>query len=317
MVPADVDLALRREAMAWLEFRTQDGLEPITWEELREFTFRGEKRPLKDRQLGIYKPRGLEAALSITTTFRAPGRERPYEDRPGEDGLLRYKWQGENPDTFTNRGLRIAMERRLPLIWFWGVAPGVYKTIFPVYLVAEEPAQHQFVVATDGLQNIESTGRSMDEITRRYALEETRRRLHQPVFRSMVMQAYRTQCAVCRLRHARLLDAAHIVADSEDVGIAAVRNGLAMCKIHHAAYDTGILGVSPDYIVSIREDILDEVDGPILEHGLKRLHGEELRVIPTVRAQRPDRELLARHFEEFRAATTAPVPRVDIAFGEL
>lgn len=301
--------------MSWLAFRTQDGLDPISWDELREFTFLGEKQPLKDRQLGIYKPRGLDTALSITTTYRAPGRERPYEDTPGPDGLLRYQWQGEDPSTFTNRGLRTAMQRRLPLIWFWGIAPGVYKAIFPVYLVEEEVERRQFVVATDGLQNIESTGLSMDEVTRRYARAETWRRLHQPVFRGMVMQAYETQCAVCRLRHSRLLDAAHIVRDRDEHGIASVRNGLAMCKIHHAAYDTGILGISPDYEVAIREDILEEVDGPILEHGLKRLHGEQLRVIPRSRATRPSPELLQIHFEEFRNATVPAPPRVDIAFG--
>ena len=129
------------------------------------------------------------------------------------------------------------------------------------------------------------------------------------------MQAYETQCAVCRLRHSRLLDAAHIVRDRDEHGIASVCNGLAMCKIHHAAYDTGILGISPDYEVAIREDILEEVDGPILEHGLKRLHGEQLRVIPRSRAARPSPELLQIHFEEFRNATVSAPPRVDIAFG--
>ncbi|MGF1661890.1 MAG: HNH endonuclease, partial [Kineosporiaceae bacterium] len=37
-----------------------------------------------------------------------------------------------------------------------------------------------------------------------------RRRLHQPVFRARVIQAYTTRCAVCALAHASLLDAAHI-----------------------------------------------------------------------------------------------------------
>lgn len=32
------------------------------------------------------------------------------------------------------------------------------------------------------------------------------------------------------------IDAAHIVEDGHELGIAAVRNGLALCKIHHAAF---------------------------------------------------------------------------------
>ena len=80
-----------------------------------------------------------------------------------------------------------------------------------------------------------------------------------------------------------------------------MRNGLALCKIHHAAYDSRILGVSPDLVVQIRADILDETDGPLLEHGLKRLHGQPLRTVPRRVPERPDRELLALRFERFRA----------------
>ncbi|WFR74686.1 HNH endonuclease signature motif containing protein [Prescottella defluvii] len=59
------------------------------------------------------------------------------------------------------------------------------------------------------------------------------------------MRAYETRCAVCSLAHGSLLDAAHIVSDGHDAGIASVRNGLALCKIHHAAFDVRILGITP------------------------------------------------------------------------
>ncbi|WP_349304451.1 HNH endonuclease [Rhodococcus qingshengii] len=40
--------------------------------------------------------------------------------------------------------------------------------------------------------------------------------------------------------------------------VATVRNGLAMCKIHHAAFDVHILGISPDLMVAIRRDLLED-----------------------------------------------------------
>ena len=137
---------------------------------------------------------------------------------------------------------------------------------------------------------------------RRYIRQETTRRLHQPVFRAMVMRAYETRCAVCELRHGVLLDAAHIVEDRDERGIASVRNGLALCKIHHAAYDARILGLTPELRVEIRDDILHEVDGPLLEHGLKGLHGQPLRVVPARRAERPDPALLQVQYDRFRSA---------------
>ena len=54
------------------------------------------------------------------------------------------------------------------------------------------------------------------------------------------------------LRHHELLEAAHIVADSDPEGEPVVSNGLALCKLHHAAFDANILGVHPDYRVEVR-----------------------------------------------------------------
>ncbi|MDN5930494.1 MAG: HNH endonuclease [Pseudonocardia sp.] len=190
----------------------------------------------------------------------------------------------------------------VPLIWFFGISPGVYEPIYPVFVVAEEPELQQFVIAPDEVRGIVEPGAPVDENLRRYVLRQTRQRLHQPVFRATVLHAYGTRCAVCALRHAELLDAAHIVPDREEGGIASVRNGLALCKIHHAAYDVSVLCIRPDLVVEIRADLLAEIDGPMLEHGLKARHGQPLMVRPQRRADRPDVELLEQRYAAFRDA---------------
>ena len=91
---------------------------------------------------------------------------------------------------------------------------------------------------------------------RSYNTIQTITRLHQRSFRERVLRAYQNQCTLCRLRHKELLDAAHIIADSEDSGEPVIQNGLSLCKIHHAAYDKHILGITPDYIIKVRTDIL-------------------------------------------------------------
>jgi hypothetical protein len=88
-----------------------------------------------------------------------------------------------------------------------------------------------------------------------------------------VLTAYQESCSICSLRHVQLLDAAPIIPDGEERGNAVVTNGLSLCKIHHAAFDTNILGIRPDYSIEIRDDILLEVDGPMLKHGLQAHHG--------------------------------------------
>ena len=79
-------------------------------------------------------------------------------------------------------------------------------------------------------------------------------------------------------------------------------NGLALCKIHHTAYDQNMLGVSPDYKVSINREVLAEVDGPMLKHGLQEMHGRTI-TLPARNVDRPDRELLAWRWERFNAPT--------------
>lgn len=187
------------------------------------------------------------------------------------------------------------------MIWFVGVAPGVYEPIYPVWIVADEPEQLQFALALDEGQRLITPGGSVTVDTRRYVERINRARLHQPMFRARVLAAYDTRCTVCRLRHAELLDAAHIIADSKPHGDPVVPNGLALCKIHHAAFDTNIMGVRPDLTVHIRHDILDEIDGPMLRHGLQGMHNERLQP-PRTRTARPSPDRLEERYADFLSA---------------
>ena len=129
-----------------------------------------------------------------------------------------------------------------------------------------------------------------------------KQRLHQPAFRARVISAYETKCAICRLSHGRLLDAAHITPDSDEASSTSVTNGLSLCKIHHAAYDINIVGIDPDYTVHVRSDILSETDGPMLEHGIKEMDKAKLWV-PPLAEKKPDPARLEMRFKEFSGQT--------------
>jgi len=133
---------------------------------------------------------------------------------------------------------------------------------------------------------------------RAYVTSTVRSRLHQRLFRERVIEAYHTTCAFCRLRHRELLDAAHIIPDSEPL----ITNGLALCNLHHAAFDSLMLGVSPDYVIRVRTDILEEEDGPLLLHGLKELEGTTIQ-LPKQRDQWPSRDALAWKFAHYSTHT--------------
>lgn len=136
-----------------------------------------------------------------------------------------------------------------------------------------------------------------DPLERRYAVRETRVRLHQARFRGRVVPAYRSQCAICTLKELRLLDAAHILADVQEHGEPTVQNGLSLCAIHHRAFDQNLVGVSPDYMVHVSRRLLEDDDGPMLDL-LKGFHEVALHV-PARAADRPDRDRLDARFARF------------------
>jgi putative restriction endonuclease len=296
---ADLDMRLRAAMFDHLSRVSALHPDGVPSEVINSFVFEGVQTRLIV-QPGIRKPAQLDAALTIRTTWTRPGEEAPYADEVGPDGSLRYKWRGTDPDHPDNRALREAMRRRAPLAYFYPVARGVYQAIYPVYLVDEDHAAHEFAVDLGAYPDVvdDRSGPSLD---RRYARRLTLQRLHQVLFRPRVLRAYDTRCALCRLRHAPLLDAAHILPDHHPNGEPIVPNGLAMCKIHHAAYDANIIGIRPDRVVDVRHDVLAEIDGPMLRHGLQEMHGATI-FMPRSRRDQPDPARLEERYEQFRNA---------------
>lgn len=245
-----------------------------------------------DYSRGIRNPQSLSATLSVVSSP-----DGPYQDMPQENGLMEYHYRAGGVDG-DNRKLRVAYEDRLPIILFLKPEANYYVPIAPVYVVGDDPERRVFTLALNEVAEVQFDGGQPSSLPRSYVERVVRQRLHQPMFRGMVLRAYRVQCAVCRFRHGELLDAAHIIADAHAEGHAIVTNGMALCKMHHAAYDGNFLGISGDYRVHINRDLLEEVDGPMLKHGLQEMHGTTI-VLPVRRNLRPKRESLDQRFEDF------------------
>ncbi|MDP9888294.1 HNH endonuclease [Pseudarthrobacter enclensis] len=298
----DFDTRLRAEAFSWLTNKMRRGPEYLAYSEIQKFIFDGRPVPLKDRVKGIWKPAILSSALSITTTYRPPGVERPYDDLIHKsDGLLRYKWNGMKRDEATNRALRSAMEEGVPLIWFFAVGKGVFKPVFPVYAVAEEEEAQQFIVNADASHVAAQIEAEQPGSMSKNQKVKVRNELFSAVFRGTVMRAYRSRCAVCSFRHGPMLEATKIIKEIDHGAGAAVTNGIALCVFHRSALEVGALGIQPDLVVQVRPALMREDGGPMLRYGLQELHGKRISV-PSVRAERPRQDLLERAFERFRQA---------------
>lgn len=307
----NIDHQVRLAAFSWLTDQARIHGDVLPREILAQgFEFEGQRVPLVGPQ-GIFKPKLIpQVPLSITTTPKGP-----YDDSFGSDGFLLYRYRGTNPQHRDNAGLRMALFKKTPLVYFHGIVPGKYLAVWPAYIVGDQPDSLIFKVALEDPAYIQTSlerqderedGRLLssdtgEEARRAYLTASVRHRLHQSGFRERVLNAYKGQCAFCRLRHRDLLEAAHIIPDGEPEGKPIVRNGISLCKFHHAAFDKYLLGLRPDYVIEVRRDILEEEDGPMLLHGLQGLHMKKMYV-PRLDRSRPNPDFLDWRYQRFRNA---------------
>ena len=260
------------------------------------FPFRGNRVPFLNHQKGIYRAAAQRgpAALSIVTSFKSP-----YDDAEVPEGIL-YAYRSGPIDQPDNRALRATHELHVPFVYFVATRPGWYKPLYPCFALIDDVGARRVLIAPGRMTGPFDERHAVlieDAGERRYAVREVRVRMHQARFRGQILLAYDTRCAICKLKEARLLDAAHIVGDLEETGDPLIPNGLSLCSIHHRAYDQDLVGVSPDYEVRVSPRLLEEDDGPMLEL-LKEFHTAPIS-LPVRRAWRPDRERLALRFERF------------------
>lgn len=297
------DNKIRLAVFDWLTSQREEHGEALPRASLTNFELDGVRIPLLGPS-GIWKPAVCGLPISITTVVAGP-----YSDVfDSGAGVLRYAYRGTDPAHRDNVGLRRAMKERVPLVYFHAIEPGLYAAAYPVFVVGDDPQALTFSMQVDDLgaalaaATDHAVAAEDPEPRRAYVTATFRRRLHQVAFRERVLRAYQDRCALCRLRHLELLDAAHITADSDPEGEPVVSNGLALCKLHHAAFDRFFFTVRPDYVIEVRPSILEEHDGPMLFVGLQQIHGAQIH-LPARSHQRPDPARLEKRYVDFLHAS--------------
>lgn len=270
------------------------------------FIFEGSRIPLVNPQRGIFKPKEMKFLLSIRTVFPKPKGKIWYEDQIDIHKKIfenlesiDYAFMGTNPNAADNKWLREAYQNKVPVIYFLGIAPGQYQAIAPVFIGGwdENALKAKVFFGKPDWKEVVLPETSEE---RRYAFQIVKRRVHQGQFRESMLTAYKGRCALSGIPERRLLDAAHIIPDTDpELGQPVISNGLLLSKIHHAAFDGHLIGIDPDYGLHVSKRLLDQNDGPTLE-ALKQLGGRKLR-LPKRKQDYPDRERLAVRYEEFKA----------------
>ena len=123
---------------------------------------------------------------------------------------------------------------------------------------------------------------------RRWAVTQTRRALRALDFSERVLSAYRNRCAMCGMQ-LRLLDGAHILPVADPDSTDETANGVALCTLHHRAYDKGLVTFDTNHRIHLNENRFETLRLEGLAGGVESFC-EGLREIidlPVERRSRP------------------------------
>ncbi|MEQ6889006.1 HNH endonuclease [Halomonas sp. CS7] len=302
----NIDLRIRQAAFKRLEAISQAPSGDVSWNAIAEpLPFDDGAIYLASRAIGIFKPKQMpDGILSIKTVVPKQGRTNIYADGTSDEGGFWYSLEAGGLTKSANRQLMISYERKDPIIYLIGVAPGRYFPLWPCIIDSVDTQQEICHVSmhdhTDVLRDVAepTAAYRVDGLEKRHLIREVKTRVHQAEFRARVMQAYSSRCAMTGLPVPQLLEAAHIIPDSHQASTAEVSNGVLLTGLHHRAYDAGLVGIDPNYRIHVDDALLATKDGPLLE-SVKQLHGQQIS-LPRNAKQRPDREALDLRYQKFR-----------------
>jgi putative restriction endonuclease len=239
-----------------------------------------------------------------------------YDDEIGSGSRFTYEGEGvpekgNQIETSANGALIDALENPIPIYLFTseeGVDEYEYGGLVDVlsyrYVSDGERMLYRFQMEKLGISSweeyvyaereVEDSSEKSPSLAENHAkYTKARSKVRSSVFSRKVKKRYEYTCAACgtkRLspRGEPEVEAAHIYPKPEG-GADDLRNGLALCRLHHWAFDCGWLSASDDYEVLLND--WSEHEPP---EGVSEIQGREL-VLPTDSEFAPHRVFLSAH----------------------
>jgi putative restriction endonuclease len=93
---------------------------------------------------------------------------------------------------------------------------------------------------------------------RKFAILSTKRAMRALDFSRRILSAYEQRCAVCGVQ-LRLVDGSHILPVAHPDSTDQTANGVALCALHHRAYDRGLVTFDAKFKVHINEPMVEKL----------------------------------------------------------
>ena len=134
---------------------------------------------------------------------------------------------------------------------------------------------------------------------RKTVVQTLNRKVRDARFKRNIFFLYKGRCAICGLQ-ARLTESAHIIPVKEE-GTDELTNGILLCRNHHKAYDSGLLAISPRYIIVLNHRQVKRLSDGAQDNKLKEFISEsrigETIFLPDDTRFHPKKEFLLKNCE--------------------
>ena len=128
---------------------------------------------------------------------------------------------------------------------------------------------------------------------RRRAVVAAWRALRENGFRSRVLGAYGHSCAMCGVQLG-LLDAAHILPAAHPDSTDGTNNGVALCALHHRAFDRTLVTFDSEFRTHANEDMISRLAAENKDGGLTAFRDalQPILALPPDRRDRPGKRFI-------------------------
>lgn len=173
-----------------------------------------------------------------------------------------------------------------------------FRPDFLASYIEDLESLHACGEVAEEIEVLRQIGEDPDEVTdeeidaqvaepRRCAVISTKRALREIDFRDRVLTAYSHRCAICGVQ-LRLLDAAHILPVAHPDSTDATSHDVALCALHHRAFDRAFVTFGADFRVRVNGDMVEELKAADSAGGLEAFE-KALRPILALPPDRKDR----------------------------
>lgn len=162
------------------------------------------------------------------------------------------------------------------------------------YLLGADTLHHRGVKAVDvsPLNDIESaTSEDLDAITdakRKLVVMQIVKKYRAHDFRNRVLGAYGHRCAACGVQ-LELIDAAHVLPVEADGSTDETCNGIALCKLHHAAFDRNLISFDERYRIELSKSKIANLRAAGRDGGISDFTAnlKPMILLPTRKSDQP------------------------------